>query len=54
MKRKEIDRFRAHDLGFVFQSFFVEGNQTCYQNVALHWRSIRQVLVGAKNTSKKR
>ncbi len=35
MKRKQIDRFRAHDLGFVFQSFFVEGNQTCYQNVGL-------------------
>jgi putative ABC transport system ATP-binding protein len=35
MKRKEIDHFRAHDLGFVFQSFFVEGNQTCFQNVAL-------------------
>lgn len=35
MKRKQIDRFRAHDLGFVFQSFFVEANQTCYQNVAL-------------------
>ena len=35
MKRKEIDRFRAEDLGFVFQSFFVEANQTCYQNVAL-------------------
>ncbi len=35
MKRKAIDRFRARDLGFVFQSFFVEGGQTCYQNVAL-------------------
>ncbi len=35
MKRKQIDHFRAHDLGFVFQAFFVEGNQTCYQNVAL-------------------
>lgn len=35
LKRKAIDRFRAHDLGFVFQSFFVEGNQTCYQNVGL-------------------
>jgi putative ABC transport system ATP-binding protein len=34
-KRKQIDHFRAHELGFVFQSFFVEGNQTCYQNVAL-------------------
>ncbi len=35
MKRKEIDHFRAHDLGFVFQAFFVEGNQNCYQNVGL-------------------
>lgn len=35
MSRKEMDRFRGHDLGFVFQSFFVEANQTCYQNVAL-------------------
>ena len=35
LKKKEMDRYRSHDLGFVFQSFFVEGNQTCYQNVAL-------------------
>jgi putative ABC transport system ATP-binding protein len=35
LKRKAMDRFRGHDLGFVFQSFFIEGNQTCYQNVAL-------------------
>jgi putative ABC transport system ATP-binding protein len=35
LKRKAMDRFRARDLGFVFQSFFVEGNATCYQNVVL-------------------
>ena len=35
LKRKAMDKFRANDLGFVFQSFFVEGNQTTYQNVAL-------------------
>lgn len=35
LKRKAMDRFRAEDLGFVFQSFFVEANQTCYQNVVL-------------------
>lgn len=35
LSRKAMDRFRARDLGFVFQSFFIEGNQTCYQNVAL-------------------
>lgn len=35
LRRKAMDRFRARDLGFVFQSFFVEGNQSCYQNIAL-------------------
>ncbi len=35
LSAKAMDRFRARDLGFVFQSFFVEGNQTCYQNIAL-------------------
>lgn len=35
MKGKSMDRFRAQELGFVFQSFFVEANQSCYQNVAL-------------------
>ncbi len=35
LKRTEMDKFRANDLGFVFQSFFIEGNQSCYQNVAL-------------------
>lgn len=35
LKRKAMDKFRAEDLGFVFQSFFVEGNQTCYENVSL-------------------
>ncbi len=35
MKRRAMDSFRARDLGFVFQSFFIEGNQSCYQNVVL-------------------
>jgi len=35
LKRTAMDQFRAQDLGFVFQSFFVEGNQSCFQNVAL-------------------
>ena len=35
LNRASMDKFRASDLGFVFQSFFVEGNQSCYQNVAL-------------------
>lgn len=35
LSRKAMDTFRARDLGFVFQSFFIEGNQSCYQNVSL-------------------
>lgn len=35
MKQKAIDSFRAHQMSFVFQSFFVQGNETCYDNVSL-------------------
>ena len=35
LSKREMDDYRSQDLGFVFQSFFVEPNQTCYQNVAL-------------------
>ena len=35
MKEEKIDAFRASEMSFVFQSFFVEGNATCYQNVLL-------------------
>jgi putative ABC transport system ATP-binding protein len=48
MKRKQIDHFRAHELGFVFQSFFVEGNQTCYQNVGLPLEINQTPLRGRK------
>lgn len=35
LKPKALDSFRAREMSFIFQSFFVEGNQTCYQNVML-------------------
>lgn len=35
LKRKAMDRFRAGEMSFIFQSFFVEANQTVYQNVSL-------------------
>ena len=35
MKTKQVDVFRAEKMSFIFQAFFVEGNQTCYQNVML-------------------
>lgn len=35
MKRKELDIFRSTEMSFIFQSFFVQGNENCYDNVAL-------------------
>ena len=35
MKSKQIDAFRASEMSFIFQAFFVEANQTCFQNVML-------------------
>lgn len=35
MKQKDVDRFRATEMSFIFQSFFIEPNQTCFQNVQL-------------------
>ncbi len=35
MKQKAIDKFRATEMSFIFQAFFIEPNQTCFQNVAL-------------------
>ncbi len=35
MKPQAMDKFRATQMSFIFQSFFVEANQTCYQNVML-------------------
>jgi len=35
LKGKAMDTFRATEMSFIFQSFFVEANQTCYQNVSL-------------------
>lgn len=35
LKPSETDKFRAEKMGFVFQSFFVEGGESCYENVSL-------------------
>ena len=35
MKQKQLDTFRSEKIGFIFQSFFVQANETCAQNVAL-------------------
>lgn len=35
LSQKQIDSFRAHRMSFIFQSFFVQGNESCYDNVSL-------------------
>lgn len=35
LKHKAVDKFRSQKIGFIFQSFFVQANETCYDNVAL-------------------
>jgi putative ABC transport system ATP-binding protein len=35
MKPKDIDNFRSNTIGFIFQAFFVQGNESCYDNVSL-------------------
>lgn len=35
LSKKEIDTFRANQMSFIFQSFFVTANETCFNNVAL-------------------
>src|SRR5680860_702590 len=35
LKQKEIDKFRSKKMSFIFQSFFVQANESCYDNVSL-------------------
>lgn len=35
LKTRQMDAFRSKEMSFIFQAFFVEPNQTCYQNVML-------------------
>ncbi len=35
LSQKEIDKFRSHKMSFIFQSFFVQAKETCYDNVSL-------------------
>jgi len=50
MKAKQMDAFRANEMSFIFQAFFVEANQTCYQNVML---PLEIAKVGMRDRRKK-
>ena len=35
LNQKDVDKFRSKSMSFIFQSFFVQANETCYDNVSL-------------------
>jgi putative ABC transport system ATP-binding protein len=35
LKTKQIDEFRSKQMSFIFQSFFIQANESCYDNVSL-------------------
>ncbi len=35
LSQKDIDRFRSTQMSFIFQSFFVQAKENCYDNVSL-------------------
>lgn len=35
LKNKAVDRFRSEKIGFIFQSFFVQANESAFDNVSL-------------------
>lgn len=35
LKSKEVDKFRSEKIGFIFQAFFVQANESSFENVAL-------------------
>lgn len=35
LKQKAVDSFRSSQMSFIFQSFFVQAKETCYDNVSL-------------------
>lgn len=35
LKPRQVDLFRSRQIGFIFQSFFVQANESCYDNVSL-------------------
>ncbi len=35
MSQKDVDKFRSQTMSFIFQSFFVQANESCYDNISL-------------------
>jgi putative ABC transport system ATP-binding protein len=48
LKIKQVDAFRANKMSFIFQSFFVQANESCFDNVSLPLE-----IAGIKRTARK-
>lgn len=48
LKEKQVDRFRAQKIGFIFQSFYVQGNEKVSDNVSLPLEIARQPIGARK------
>lgn len=48
MKPKKVDRFRAEKIGFIFQAFFVQANESSYENVMLPLEISRMSLTARR------
>lgn len=47
LRSKAVDKFRSEKIGFIFQAFFIQANETTYENVALPLE-IGKASVGAR------
>jgi len=47
LKQKDIDKFRSSEMSFIFQSFFVQAKESCYDNVSLPLE-IAKISVGKR------
>ena len=48
LKPRATDKFRAQKMGFIFQSFFVEGGESCYDNVSLALETAGVARIGRR------
>ena len=48
LRTRATDRFRAQKMGFIFQSFFVEGGESCYDNVSLALETAGVARIGRR------
>lgn len=48
LKPRATDKFRAQKMSFIFQSFFVEGGESCYDNVSLALETAGVARIGRR------